>query len=147
MGATDSWAVWLILRQFDTAVTSGRWLDARSTGPNVGLAMSSSSGTQYQALSYDTAGTLTATGAMTYTRKTRHLIGVRCSAGATITPNVDATDGTPVATSGVARGSGIAFKLGRTNSAASNYQDFQRYAPVDLAITGDGVTASTVTRQ
>lgn len=125
MLSSSNFTVVVVVRQWSTSVSSGRWFDCRAASPFPGLVFGPSTGTSFSGTLGDGSTTAGPT-ALTFTYGTRTLaIAAATSAGQTF--QLSLNNGTPNTASAATVGTrtGSAATIGRNAPVASGFQDLE----------------------
>lgn len=139
MDATDAWSVVLVIRQWDTPTSFGRYLSTK-TGSGTGKGISiRTNGTTRQIACHFSDGTtgVDSFGPAAAAAGVKQVLVVSCT-GPSVTIYVNGANGTPVDLTTVGDRTTGQMEIGRDSGAASNYQDFSliAYGTVARALTG-----------
>lgn len=144
MGASDAWSIVLVLRQWNTPTSFGRYLSTK-TGSGTGKGISiRTNGTGRQIACHFGDGTngVDSFGPAAAAAGVRQVVVVSCT-GPSVTIYVNGQAGTPVDISSVGDRATGQMEIGRDSGAASNYQDFEllKVGTVPVALSAGTASA------
>jgi hypothetical protein len=129
MTASDAWSVVLVIRQWDTATSFGRYLSTKlSSGTGKGIAIrTNGTGRQIACHFGDGTNTVDSFGPGAAAAGVKQVVVVSCT-GPLVTIYVNGTPGTPVDVSSIGDRTTGQMQVGRDAGSSSSYQDFDLIA-------------------